>query len=286
MWKPQPIFLILVVIVCIFSAGCVQSPTGSAGTPTSPETTIPTPDPSMPVPTAVETSTPQEVVTIIRYVSLTRDIKASELLFALQVPAEWTVSTTRLTKSDTPDYRTDLVAGDVFSIYSYYFSPDKDRAYRDLFRQWSPAPTETMVTINGITYDRFESVSDSGTHVSYIVRRNCANERGYTNVLVFTARDSNPFEKEDFEKVVASFRYYGRDDIRTMPGEEIPLYDPLGNSISSDPGAGRSLAWGEWEGDSNGGDSSDESSGDDSSGDSSSGGSSSGGGSSGGCSFA
>jgi uncharacterized membrane protein YgcG len=218
---------------------------------------------------------------MIRYVSSTKDIRASELLFGLQVPVEWNVSTTRLIKSDIPDYRTDLGADTVFSIYSYYFSPDKDRAYRDLFRQWYPAPTMTTVTINGITYDRFESKSDGGTNVSYIVRMNSANERGYVNVLVFTARNSNRFEKEDFEKVVASFRYYGKDDIGTMPGEEIPVYDPSGNVVTYDPRTGHSLAWGEWEGDSSEGDPSGGSSSDDDS----SGGSSSGGGSSGGCPY-
>jgi|GEM_PF-950511 hypothetical protein len=270
MWKPQPIFLILVVIVCMFSAGCVQSPANSAVTPTSLATTVPTPDPATPVPTAVETSTPQEVVTIIHYVSPTRDIRASELLFALQVPVEWNVSTTRLIRSDTPDYRTDLVAGNVFSIHSYYFSPDKDRAFRDQFRQWSPTPTETTVTINGITYDRFESAGDGRTQVAYIVRMNSANERGYVNVLVFTARDSNRFEKEDFETVVASFRYFGTDEFKTMPGEEIPLYDLSGNVLPCDPRTGRSLAWGEWEGDSSGDPSGGDSSGDDSSDDDSS----------------
>jgi uncharacterized membrane protein YgcG len=216
---------------------------------------------------------------MIHYVSSTKDIRASELLFGLQVPVEWNVSTTRITKSDIPDYRTDLVADTVFSIYSYYFSPDKDRAYRDLFRQWSPAPTETTVTINEITYDRFESASDGVTNVSYIVRKNCANDRGYANVLIFTARNSNRFEKEDFENVVASFRIYGKDDIGTMPGEEIPLYDPSGNVVTYDSRTVRSLAWGEWYDDSAGGDSSEGSS----SGGSSSGDDSSGGGSSGGC---
>lgn len=262
--------LFLVVIACILIAGCTQS---SGTSPVTTAVPVTSPPPAKAV-TATTTTVPQPVVTVIRYVSQTKDIKDSELLFALQVPVEWNVSTYRLIKSDTPDYRTDLVADTVFSLYTYYFSQNQDQAYRDQFRQWSPAPTETTVTINDITYDRFESTSNGKTNVSYIVRKSSANERGYASVLLFTARDSNRFEKEDFEKVVSSFRYFSGRSASTEPGEEIPLYDSSGNAVSRKASGGGSLAWGEWEGDSMEGDSS---------GGGSSGGSSSGGGSSHGC---
>ena len=273
MREPQTIFLILVVITCIISAGCVQSSGNSSVTPAV-ATSVPTLDPVTIVPTTTATSAPREVVTVIRYVSPLKDVKDSYLLFTLQVPVEWNVSTYRMMNSDTSDYRTDLVADNVFSIYSSSITKNQDQTYRDQFRQWSPAPTETTVTINNITYDRFESTSDGKTNVSYIVRKNNTNERGYASVLVFTARDSNRFEKEDFEKVVSSFRYFDRRSASTEPGEEIPLYDSSGNAVSREASGGGSLAWGEWEGDS-----SDE----DTSGAGSSGGSSSGGSSSGGC---
>ena len=268
------IALMLIVVIGIFSAGCMQSSGTGPVTPVVTVTTVPPFKPLTQVPLPATTITPQQVVTIIHYVSQVKDIKDSELLFALQVPVEWNVSTYQLMRSDYPDYRTDLVADNVFSIYSYSITKNQDPAYQDQFRQWSPAPTETTVTINNITYDRFESTSDGKTNVSYIVRKSNAIERGYASVLVFTARDSNRFEKEDYDKVVASFRYYGKDDISTLPGEEIPLYDSSGNAVSPEGSGGHSLAWGEWEGDS---------SGDDSSGRDSSGGSSSGGSSSGGC---
>ncbi|MDD1683934.1 MAG: hypothetical protein LUO98_08890 [Methanoregula sp.] len=260
-----------VLVLGIFNAGCTRS----AGT--GPVTTAVPESPPSPTETVTATTTtvPQPVVTIIRYISQTKDIKDTGLLFALQVPVEWNVSTYLLMRTDTPDYRTDLAADTAFSIHSYYFSQDKDKAYREQFRQWSPAPTETIVKINDITYDRFESASDGSTKVSYIMRGSSVNERGYASVLVFTARDSNRFEKEDFEKVVSSFRYFGRSSASTEPGEEIPLYDSSGNTVSRKASGGDSLAWGEWEGDSSGGDSS---SGDSSGGDSSGGSSSDGGG--------
>ena len=65
-------------------------------TPAVAVTTLPTPEPATPVPTAAETSAPQQVVTIIHQVSQVRDIKDSELLFTLQVPVEWNVTTYRL----------------------------------------------------------------------------------------------------------------------------------------------------------------------------------------------
>ncbi len=268
--KKYAILLMAIVVFGILLAGCTQS---SGPSPVTTAAPVSTPFPTTGV-TTVATTAPQPVVTVIRYISQTKEVRDPDLLFALQVPVEWNVSTYRLMRTDTPDYRTDLPAGTLFSISSYYYSQNKDKEYRDQFRQWSPAPNVTTVTMNDITYDRFESTSDGWTNVSYIVRGSSANERGYISVLVFTARDSNRFEKEDLEKVVSSFRYFGGKSGGTEPGEEIPLFDVSGNPVSRDSGVGRSLAWGKWEGDSSGGDSS---SGDSSGGDSS-GGSSSGGG--------
>jgi uncharacterized membrane protein YgcG len=269
--KSYAIPLVAIMVFGILLAGCKES----AGT--GPETTAaPVPSPSTTeAVTAATTTVPQPVVTVIRYISQTKDIKDSELLFALRVPVEWNVSSYRLMRTDTPDYRTDLAAGTVFSIYSYYYSQNKDEVYREQFRQWSPAPTETTVMINEITYNRFESTSDGNTSVAYVAHKSSANERGYASVLVFTARDSNRFEKEDFEKIVSSFRYFDGRSASTEPGEEIPHYDSSGNALSRKASGGGSLALGEWEGDSSGGESS--------SGDSSSGGSSGGSSSGGGC---
>ena len=163
MREPQTIFLILVVIACIFLAGCVQSSGNSSVTPAVMTTSVSTPEPATPVPTAAATSAPPEVVTVIRYVSPVRDLKDSYLLFTLQVPVEWNVSTWRMMNSDTSDYRTDLVAGNVFSIYTYVITRGREQEYRDTFRQWVPAPVETMVTINDIRYDRFESSAGGNT---------------------------------------------------------------------------------------------------------------------------
>jgi hypothetical protein len=238
MRERETIFLILVVIAGIFLAGCIQA-SGSSPLPlTVPVTVVPTPPPATPVPATVDTRAPQEVVTIIRYVSPVRDLKDSSLLFTLQVPAEWNVSTWRMTNSDTSDYRTDLVAGNVFSVTSYPVTRSREQAYRDQLRQWSPAPVETMVTINDIRYDRFESSADGNTTVAYLADTNSANERGYASVLVFTARDCNRFEREDFEKVVSSFRYFGGRTIGTVPGKEIPHYDLSGNTVSHVAGSG------------------------------------------------
>ena len=236
MREPQTIFLVLVVITCIFMAGCVQSSGNSPVTPAVPVTGVPAPEPATPVPAAVATSTPSEVVTVIRYVSPVRDIKDSELLFTLQVPAEWNVSTLRMMKSDTSDYRTDLVADNVFSIYSYPSTRSREQEYRDQFRLWSPAPVETTVTINDIRYDRYESRAEGNTTVAYLARTTSANEHGYASVLVFVARDSNRFETEDFEKVVSSFRYFSGRSASTIPGEEIPHYDLSGNAASRNEG--------------------------------------------------
>ena len=48
----------------------------------------------------------------------------------------------------------------------------------------------------------------AGPRGAYLVQKNSANERRHVSVLVFTALDNNRFENEDFEKLVASFRYF------------------------------------------------------------------------------
>ncbi len=275
------ILLMLVVTACILAAGCTQPPPGTDPIqPAASMTTVTTEHPSTPAPTAVPTAVPQVVVTVIHYVSPTKDVKDPDLLFALQVPVEWNVSTHRLMNADTPDYRTDLVGDGIFTILSYPVS--RTDGYLKQFREWSPAPNVTRVTINGITFDRFETSEGGTTTVAYLTATNSANEHGYASAIVFTARDSNRFEKEDFEKVVASFRYFSTKAAGSTKGDEIPLYDPSGNAISRRAAGGGSLAWGQWEGDTTDTGSTDESSSDDdSSDDGSSGGGSSGGG--GGC---
>lgn len=278
-------FLIVVILISfVLMAGCAVSSgkhmapvTGNPATP-SPVTTAPAVSVSRAMSPAAPPSAPQVTVTVIRYVPQLKDLRDPELLFVVQVPAEWNVSTWRLMKADLPDYRTDLVSGGVFSVWSYPASRSREQAYRDQYRQWSPAPDESTVTINGIRYDRFESRSAGYTSVAYIMDTNSANERGYACVLVFTARDCNRFEKEDFEKVVSSFRHYPVSASAATPGVDIPLYDLTGATLSrkdavKDSRIFDSSDWDTSESGYSGGESSEQES---------SGGSSSGGGSSGG----
>ncbi|MFA5268931.1 MAG: hypothetical protein WC379_13250 [Methanoregula sp.] len=232
-----------ILISGIFFAGCTQS-SGTGPVPTT--VPVPSPSPTEAV-TVTATSTPHEVVTIIRHVSQTRDVKDSELLFSLQVPVEWDVTTYRLKNSDITEgllYQTDLIGDDVFNIHTYAISRGQDQAYRDEFRMWSPAPAETTVTMNDITFDRFESTLDGKTRIAYVVRKSSANERGYASVLFFSSDTSNPFEKEDFEKVVSSFRYLTGNTVGTMAGEEIPriaaIEDLSGSAMSKKSGSSES----------------------------------------------
>jgi uncharacterized membrane protein YgcG len=250
---------ILVVIGCIILSGCTQSSGTSPVTPAVPVTTVS--GPVTPVPTAAVTSVPGPVVTIIHYVSLTRTIRDSERLFALQVPVEWNVSTRQMMSPGSPVYRTDLIAGNVFTIYTLSSTKNQDLIYRDEVRQWSPAPEKTTVVINNIIFDRFESASGNKTNISYIVRGTSANDRGYISVIVFSANTSNRFEKEDFEKVISSFRYFSGTAASDEPGDEIPLYDTAGKIIpgkagSLDPRLFDTSDWDSGGSDSSGGDSS------------------------------
>jgi hypothetical protein len=238
----------LIVAAGIFIAGCTQSPGPVTVTPQAPATTYPaTPAPATPVPAPAETGVSQQVVTVVHQVSQVMNIKDSELLFTLQVPVEWKPLTYRLGnpyESEGLEYRTDLVAGDIFSINTYTVSRSQDQAYRDQFRKWSPAPAETTVTMNGITYDRFESAADGKVRVGYVARKGSANERGFASVIVFVADTGNRFEKDDFERVVSSFRYFPAAAAGTMPGTEIergnPPFDASGSASSGTAGSSES----------------------------------------------
>ena len=210
-------------------AGCTQSSGTGPVTPAVPLASPSPAEPATPAPTAVETAVPTAIATIIHQVSPVKDVKDSEFLFSLQVPEEWNVSTHRLANPENFVgfmYQTDLVVNNTFYIHTYIDYQDRDQNYRDECRQWSPAPNVTTVKINGITFDRFESTADGRTNVTYVGRKASTNERGYISVLAFSAYTCNPFQKEDYEKVVASFRYYAKEDISTMPGEDIPRIAP------------------------------------------------------------
>jgi hypothetical protein len=195
------ILLMAIVVVSIVFAGCTQVSGTGPVTKAVPVTTLPPPE------------------SAVHQVSLLKDIKHPELLFTLQVPVEWNVISYKLNNAGV--YQTDLVENNVFYIKTYPASSSKEQAYRDQFRNWSPSPTETTVTINEITYDRFESTSDGNTSVAYVAHKSSANERGYASVIVFVSDINNLFEKDDFEKIVSSFRYFSGSDARIMPGEEI-----------------------------------------------------------------
>jgi hypothetical protein len=244
------IFLFLALIACIFIAGCTQVSGSAAATPqpTTAEPVTPVPaEVTTAVPTAAATSTPEEVVTIVHYIPLVRDVKDSKLLFTLQVPVDWNPQTYRLENPENYEgfmYQTDLVKNDTFYIHTYENYRNRDQNYRDEAKGWVPAPNASMVTINGITFDRFESTANGKTRVTYVSRQTCMNDYGYLSVLSFTAdTTSNRFAVEDYERVVASFRYYSSEKVSTMPGEEIPRILPDegdGGSVKSASKSGSS----------------------------------------------
>ena len=234
--KYYSILLLVIMGMSITLAGCMQTSGTIPVTPAVPVTTTPAQASVTPGPAKAETSFPGQVVTIVDQVSQVRNIKDTELLFTLQVPVEWDVSTYRINNngdSEFLEYRTDLVAGDVFYINTYTASRNQDQEYRDRFRKWSPAPVETTVKIHEITYDRFESTSNGKTMVAYVARKGSANERGYASLIVFVADTGNRFEKEDFERVVSSFKYFPATDAGSLPGTEITRSNPPFDSNGS-----------------------------------------------------
>lgn len=243
-----------ILFLAIFIAGCTQSAgtvpvtpvVAAAGEPSggSQHSVVTTGEPVIPQPEA--TGIPEPVVTMVRYISQVRDVKDSRLLFSLQVPVEWSLSTYRIENPENYEgymYQTDVIGNNTFYIHTFIDYRSREQNYRDDCRRWVPAPAESVVVINDITFDRFESTSDGRTNVMYVARKTGVNDFGYLSVLSFSADAGNPFGKEDYEKVIASFRYHGRESVSTMPGEEIPRIEPVageGGSVKSATRSGSS----------------------------------------------
>jgi hypothetical protein len=222
--RPFGTVILIVVVALLLSAGCIQP---------SPVTIPPHYTPQITPAAALVTTPATEItaiapeinVTIIHYVIPVKAWKDTELRFAFEAPQDWMVKTRQLSLpegSQGLEYQTDLVSDDIFYIRTYPISRNQDQAYRDAFRKWQPAPGESTVTYNNIVYERFESIKDGKTQIGYVARKSSANDLGFDSVLVFTVDASHSFEKEDFEKVVASFAFFTKNKASAVPGDEIP----------------------------------------------------------------
>jgi hypothetical protein len=123
-------------------------------------------------------------------------------------------------------YQTDLLTNNTFYIHTFTNYRSREQNYRDDAKRWVPAPNVTVVNINGITFDRFESTANGKTNVTYVMRQTGMNDLGYLSVLAFSADTGNRFAVEDYDKVVSSFRYYAKDKVGTMPGAEVKIILP------------------------------------------------------------
>jgi len=238
--KNTGIFLFLLVAASLVAAGCTNlsgaavtaTPAPAVATPVPAGT--PAPDPTVsgttiPVPSA--TGTPEPAVTLVHFVSLTKGIKDSQRLFSLQIPVEWRdIETYRIENPENYEgfmYETDLRPNATFSLLTFSNYRSREQNFRDDCKGWVPAPNATVVDINGLTFDRYESASGGVTNVTYVMRQSGMNDYGFLSVFSFSADTSgNRFMVEDYDRVVQSFRYYPKEKVSTMPGEEISFVYP------------------------------------------------------------
>ena len=220
-------FCFVMVLAIAGSSGCAgpvaENQTMPAGT------TAPRVSTSSPVITPSSTTIrPQEELVTP---GPSKTIKDSELWFTMQVPASWEVTTERISNSEGYEglvYLTylyddpDLSDAHQFYIFTYAITRGQDQAVRTLYRDtWTPLPNESTVTINGITFDRFESRTDSNVKVAYVVRKGSANERGFASVIEYSVNSSGQYRQKDFESFISTFQYKSAKDIKSAAGEEI-----------------------------------------------------------------
>lgn len=222
--KPFGTVILVLLVLIILSAGCTRSSPAPVAPPAATQ-------PVTPAWTAAGTTAPATIipppvtVTLIHYIVPMKAWKDTGLHIAFAAPQDWNVTTHPVSLPEGSRglvFQTDLVSNDVFFIRTYPISLNDDQAYRTAFRTWDPAPVESTITINGIIFDRFDSSANGRSHVGYVAQKGSANDLGFSSVLVYTTDTSRPFDKEDFEKVVASFSYFTSRNADSVPGQEIP----------------------------------------------------------------
>ena len=213
------------VLAIACSSGCTQSidsPSAKNRTIPAP-TTPPTASPSKPnIQPHFTTIAPKEVVQTLGPL---KTIKDSELWFTMQVPESWNVTTERIPNPGGYEgltYITHLYDGNVFYIITYAITRGQDQDIRNYFRaSWTPLPNESTVTINGITFDRFESKSYDNIDVAYVVKKSSANERGFASLIEYSLNSSSKDQQKNFESFISTFQYKGAKEIKSATGEEI-----------------------------------------------------------------
>jgi hypothetical protein len=175
---------------------------------------------------------------------LTKTLKDTTLRFAVNVPEDWNASVGWDTgygswmgfyyytylgpeeKNYNQTGHTSRINSTRITIMTYAITRNQDQDYRNYYREnWDPAPVESVETINGITFNRFES-KGRGTAVSYVVQKADANEKGYASLIWYYVSPSEC--QEDIEQVVHTFRYLNSREISlgNVPGIEISISYP------------------------------------------------------------
>jgi len=223
-------FLIVLTLAC--SSGCTRpmSPPLPENMTMPAHTTAPLVSTLSTIQPSFTTVTPQEVIVPSGPL---KTIKDSELWFSLQVPESWKVTTERMSNPEGYAglvYVTYLYDNPIlfntheFYIITYAISRDWDQAVRNNYREtWTPVPNESTVTINGITFYRFESKTDDRVKVAYVVSKSSSNERGFASVIEYSLNSSSQYQQKDFESFLSTFRYLGAKEIKSAAGEEIKM---------------------------------------------------------------
>jgi hypothetical protein len=202
--------------------------------------------PPTPVPTTVVTTLIPLPTTTTPPIPLPTSIRDSPLLFTISAPVGYAGTTVRAPTSDYSIlYKTTIFnpaipgangtindnsgnyieLADSLTIFSYSTSTSVDQNIRNIIRSSGAAFNESVVTLNGVTYTRFEAGTDpySGTPgktVVFIGNKASANEKGYLPVMIYTITPDSTLSQATYENMVKSFRYYTGRNIGNAAGVE------------------------------------------------------------------
>ena len=235
------------IILLFVAAGCSQpavqpQPTVAPVVQTPVATELPTT-----VATAIPTTKTPVPTTIVPAAPLPVTIKDTKLLYTIFAPDGFAGRTIRVTKSTGYSiiYKTviynpavarvdDIVndnsgnyrqLDDSLTIFFYSATLSQDQEVKNLIRDKGVANIETIVSYNGIKYNRFEIESDPfsgkpGKTVVFIGSKGDANENGYLPEMIYTVTGTGKLSEATFEDMVKSFRFYPARRIDSAPGTE------------------------------------------------------------------
>jgi uncharacterized membrane protein len=236
------IAIIVIILLALFVynfvvlpliSNTVRTPSPNALTPIAiPAATIAKISPTV---TSAETTTPPLIPASQPVFAPLKTVKDSSMLFTVQVPEDWNVTTIHATLGGNwggdVNY-INLLPDASFQITAYaYMITGMDQNLQNYYRQnMFGTPIESEAIIDGRSFDRFEVSNNTFDYVAYVGYVNAENEKGYDYSFAYILNQSTLGNRTEYEQIIHSFQILTNQNVGSTSGEEI-LNGPEGENI-------------------------------------------------------